>query len=191
MNHLPFLKIFFTLSISFIHSVSAIDINKAASEIDAIVLKGIQEAKKTPNPKTTDAEFLRRIYLDVIGRIPTHKEAETFLFDTDANKRSKLIDKLLKSPGYNSHMFNYFADLLRLKSYFGNNRHGGTDYIKWVKGEIAKNTPWNKFVYKLVTAQGLPIDNPAVGYYLRDRGMPLDNMANTAQATNNFRNDID
>ena len=80
-------------------------------------------------------------------------------------------------------MFNWWADLLRLQSRMrgGNQIGAGQFYIHWVKEQIEKNIPFDQMAYNLVTAEGYPWDNGAVGYYLRDAGMPLDNMSNTTQ----------
>ena len=80
-------------------------------------------------------------------------------------------------------MFNWWADLLRLKSRMrgGNQIQAGQLYNHWVKEQVVQNVPFDQMTYSLVTAEGYPWENGAVGYYLRDTGMPLDNMSNTAQ----------
>jgi len=132
------------------------------------------------NPPCTDDQFVRRLYLDVVGRIPTYEETNTFLRNSSQTKRADLIDKLLVSDGYTSNAFNYFADMLRIKDNFdGNNRVRGFNYEQWLKDNIAANTPWDKMVTEMVTAEGKVWNNGAAGYLLRDAGMPLDNLANT------------
>ncbi len=155
---------------------------KWSREIDKLLAKHWQEKGVQPSPHTDDATFLRRAYLRIIGRIPTHAEAVHFLKNNNPHKRSDLVDKLLDSQGYVSHNFNLWADVLRARSTGQNGtRHGGVYYVPWIKEQIRYNVPYDQFVRKLLTAEGYPWDNPAVGYYLRDFGMPLDNMSMTAQ----------
>ncbi len=151
----------------------------ASSKVDKFIEAGYAKGKVKPNRLTSDELFLRRIYLDIVGRIPTLKEATEFLDSNDNTKRSQLIDRLLDSEGYVSHNFNYWADLLRLQSRM---RYvPAQPYLDFVKSSLRENKPYDQFVRELVTAEGYTWDNGAAGYYLRDTGMPLDNMSNTAQ----------
>lgn len=156
------------------------DIQSAAKNIDQY-LQVVQKANKVqPNPPASDAVFLRRIYLDVVGRIPTVQETASFLDDRDNNKRAKLIDKLLDSEGYVHHNFTWWADLLRVQS-ANQGYYGGQAYANWIKNALRENKPYDKIVYELITADGYPWENGAAGFYLRDDGMPLDHMATTIQ----------
>ena len=163
-------------------SVSVIPLSKtmkASRRVDKLIEADYAKHKIEPNPLTSDATFVRRIYLDIVGRIPTFDEAIAFLDSDKSDKRSKLIDKLLDSEGYVSHNFNYWADLLRLQSRM---RYAPAQpYLDFVKDSLRDNKPYDQFVRELITAEGYTWDNGAAGYYLRDTGMPLDNMSNTAQ----------
>ena len=152
----------------------------AAREIDRLVEADLAAHRLKPNPPVDDAAFLRRVSLDLAGRIPTADETNRFLSSSAPDKREALVDALLESPGYVSHQFNWLADLLRVKS---NLQPGvaGEPYIQFIKESLARNTPWDAFVRELLTSSG-PIHkrgNGATGYYMRDRGMPEDNMSNT------------
>jgi len=152
----------------------AADAAKAGKEVKPFVpLK--------PNPLMTDEQFVRRLYLDIAGRIPTYEETTAFLKDASQTKRGALIDKLLDSDGYTSTMYNYFAEMLRMKDANdgGANFVRGLPYIKWLKEQIKENTSWDKIVYEMISADGKVWNNGAAGYLLRDSGMPLDNLANT------------
>ena len=138
----------------------------------ALVKNGIK-----PNKQTDDFVFVRRVYLDVAGRIPTDMEARDFLNDKDPEKRRKLIDQLLISDGYRSHLFNWMADLLRHRGKL--RRSNFNHYERWLKDQIARNTPWNDMVYAMLTAEGTLASSGPTGYLLRDPGMPLDNLSNT------------
>lgn len=130
------------------------------------------------NPPANDEVFLRRVYLDVVGRIPTLEESGRFLTSKDDDRRSKLIAELLNSEGYVSHMFNWKADLLRVNSRGLAAGQPGVLYDDWVKDSIRSQMPYDQFVRQLITAKGYLWENGAVGFYLRDLGMPLDHMSN-------------
>ncbi|MFP6874988.1 MAG: DUF1549 domain-containing protein [Verrucomicrobiales bacterium] len=151
----------------------------AARKVDKLVGAEFRRKQVRPLPKSTDAEFLRRSYLTAIGRIPGYEEAVAFLDSEEPGKRVDLIDTLLGSYGYNMHMFNWWADLLRATDNFQNT--SGAPYIKWIKDAIAEDKPYNKMVHELVAASGGGWQNGAVGYYMRDKGMLKDNMANTTR----------
>lgn len=170
---------------------------QAAAKVDQLVASGLIKANperakagKPPiskfNPMANDEQFVRRAYLDIAGRIPNYDEASAFIKNSDPAKRAQLIDMLLDSEGYKTHLYNYFAEMLRVKTDFETDNVRGTPYIGWLKEQIAKNRPWNEMVYDMITATGKMWDkkpdgtyNGAAGYLLRDAGMPLDNLANT------------
>jgi hypothetical protein len=155
-----------------------------AAKIDAIIAKDLAANDVKPYPMTDDATFVRRIHLDLVGRIPTAQETLAFLNDKAPGKRAALIDKLLNSEGYVAHHFNYWGDILRVKTLLsgaGQSRPAAYSYMAWIKDAIRDNKPYDEMVRDLLTAQGLSWENGAVGYYLRDYGMNLCNMATTTQ----------
>ena len=152
-------------------------IASAAADVDRLVSAVLTANKQTINAPTTDEEFLRRIYLDAAGRIPTAKEADAFLGSAAPDKRAKLIDDLVFSPGYAMQMFNWMADLLRVKDTFGKGVPAFT-FEDWLKARLAANTPWDKMVAEMVTADGRLCDNGATGFMLFDAEMPLDGVSN-------------
>lgn len=153
----------------------------ASGKIEQYLERGRQEMGVEANPPIGDEVFLRRIYLDVIGRVPTLDEAKSFLASADGDKRSKLIDELLESEGYVSHFFNYWSDILRVNESIGNNRLPASAHALWLKQALRSNKPYDEFVRDMITARGYIWENGAVGYYQRDRGMQLDNMSNTVR----------
>lgn len=153
----------------------------AAAEIDRLVMAKLKAEKTRPNPLTNDMQFVRRVYLDIAGRIPTARETAEFLNKSRrSDKRAELIDELLNSTGYVSHSFNYWADILRLKDTASDNNIG-RPYVEWIKDVLASDMPYDDFVYKMLTAEGRVWENPATGYTLRDLGMPLSNLDNTVR----------
>lgn len=152
-------------------------IDKAAARLDETILLALKAGNKEPNPPIPDSLFLRRIYLDTIGRIPTEEEAQAFLNDPSPQKRSNLINSLLNSPGYTMQMYNWLADMLRVKDDYGKGARGFL-YQDWLKDQIAMNVPWNVMVRDMLTADGKLNQNGAAGFLLRDAQMPLDGMSN-------------
>ncbi|MBC8350825.1 MAG: DUF1549 domain-containing protein [Planctomycetes bacterium] len=149
----------------------------AAARIDQLIEADRTKHGVAASLPANDRIFMRRVYLDITGTIPTGQEAFDFLDAKEKNKREILIDYLLASDGYASNYYNYWADVLRIKSAgSGVELHS---YVEWVKESLKKNKPYDEFVYELLSASGTPSENGAVGYYLRDQGMPLDNLSNT------------
>ncbi|MBE7496067.1 MAG: DUF1549 domain-containing protein [Verrucomicrobiaceae bacterium] len=156
---------------------------EVSQEIDALLGQDWRKHGLKPNPPANDETFVRRVHLDIIGRIPTMQETQAFLKSAEKDKRAKLIDALLASDGFHQHMFHFWADLLRIQSRAngGQGEMTSKPYLEHVKRRIRENMPYDAFVRELLTAQGKVWDNPAIGYYMRDLGMPLDNLANTTR----------
>lgn len=145
-------------------TASGVTVKEAAARIDAIVEANYEEQEISPNRDASDEVWLRRVYLDTVGRIPTPDEARQFLGSGEEGKRGKLLESLLVSPGRVSHDFNYWADLLRIKSRLpGNNGDAAKHYIRWVKQAIGENRPYDEMVRQLVGARGFVAENGAVG----------------------------
>ncbi|MEY4566464.1 MAG: hypothetical protein RLY14_1434 [Planctomycetota bacterium] len=156
------------------------EIEKAATAIDSIIAKDLTANNEKERPALKDDLFLRRVYLELGGRIPTYQEAKVFLDSQSGTKRSQLIDQLLESPDYVSHFYNYWADILRLTE-----RPTGNiflePYLSYVKESIANNKPYDRWVHEMLTADGKVWDNPAAGFQIRDQGMPLPYVDNTVR----------
>ncbi len=150
-----------------------------AAKIDSLLAADWQKHNLQPNVTAPDEVIVRRLYLDIAGRIPTVEETRDFIQSVDPQKRSKLIDKLLASDGYTSHMFNFWADVLRLTD----NTKGkitAEAYEEWLKKELKANTPYDQFVKKLLTTEGGAWDSGSIGFYQRDENK-LDHLAYTVQ----------
>lgn len=166
-------------SLALLPGISWADDRTISRRIDEFVTKNYRKHGIKPNAPTSDHVFLRRVYLDIIGRVPTFQESQKFLGAESPSKRGQLINHLMKSEGYVSHWFNYWADILRVKSSIEGD--AGAAYSDWVKDSLRQNKSYRQMVRDLITAEGYVWDNGAVGYYMRDAGMPLDNMSNTTQ----------
>ncbi len=152
-------------------------IHQAAARLDETINASLKRNSVAANPPTTDAQFVRRLYLDTIGRIPTEQEAQAFLTDPSSAKRATLINTLLNSPGYTMNLFNWLADMLRVKDDYGKGTKAFL-YEDWLKDQIAMNVPWDVMVREMLTADGKLNVNGASGFLLRDAQMPLDGVSN-------------
>lgn len=160
---------------------NSLELKKVALQIDQQVAAFYRSRNLQVPPVTNDPTFLRRAFLVAIGRIPTSEEALAFLEIQDPAKREGLIDFLLSSPGYNSHMSNWAFDLLRVTDGRVGTSATNEPYRHWVRTAMAGNMPWDQFTRRLLatSGDGWNPESAAVGYYTRDRGMPLDNLSNT------------
>lgn len=155
-------------------------VKASARTIDRLINTQLAKHNLSPNTDATDAQFLRRVSLDITGTIPTAKQTRLFLNSNSPTKRERLIDQLLNSPGYASHSFNYWADLLRIVDRSDNNTYT-RPFGEWLKKELRNNTPYDDFVREMLGSDGRIFDNPAVGYTLRDPNMPLGHLDNTVR----------
>jgi len=153
-------------------------VKNTAREIDNLILLDQRKLKIPANPITDDATFLRRSYLNIAGRLPSHSEASAFLDSPAPEKRSELIEILAASTGMKSRLFNYWADLFRLQT---NAETNGLGWHVWLREAVENNMPYDELVKAMLSAKGHIAENPAAGYYLRDRGMLLDNVSNTVE----------
>ncbi|MGA0094471.1 MAG: DUF1549 domain-containing protein, partial [Chthoniobacterales bacterium] len=155
----------------------------AAAAIDELIRANLSKRKLEPPAIIDDAKFLRRAYLVAVGRVPTAEEADNFLGDEDPRKRVKLVQSLVRSPGYASHMANWLFDRLRVvdRRLIAGGVARFPAYRQWVRTAADQNMPWDEMVTTLLTTSGRGTDqeSAAVGYFTRDRGMPLDNLAIT------------
>jgi hypothetical protein len=154
---------------------------KAANYIDELALAKWKKLGLRPSPLADDATFLRRVTLDLCGRLPTTAESRAFLTDTSADKRAKLIDRLLDSPDYPAYFALRWGVILR-----NSNLAGATQaayaFHNWIKDMIARNRPYDEFVRGIVAAAGEWQDAPAINWYWQSRDDQLHQVtADTAQ----------
>jgi hypothetical protein len=156
-------------------------VRESAARIDQLLDAWQQQKQVTPNATLSDAIFCRRAWLQIAGRIPRLEEVGEFMQSRDPGKRAALIDRLLSSHGYVSHMFNYWGNLLRLQDHPINNNQIAQPWHEWIKKCLAENMPYDQWVRQMLTAEGRIWENPAAGYAMRDSGMDLDYVDNTVQ----------
>ncbi len=165
----------------FATQASAADTTAVSKQIDTLLAQGWQKQKIQGNAPVNDDVFLRRAYLTVAGRIPSADEAKAFFDSKAPERRAKLIDQLLSSEGYVSHFFNYWADVLRAQSNGIGDSTAAQNYLNYLRKSLRDNKPYDQLARELVSSVGTCFDTGAIGYYMRDRGMPLDNLASTTR----------
>ena len=135
--------------------------------IDESVFAKWKELGIEPAHPCSDAVFLRRVYLDVIGTLPTSQEARAFLEDKSPEKRKKLIDALLERPEFADYWAMKWSDLLRVKAEFPINLwpNAAQAYHRWIRNSIRDNLPFDKFARELLTSSGSNFRVPQVNFY--------------------------
>lgn len=150
--------------------------------IDELVDAKLQKMKILPSGLCTDAEFIRRASLDLVGMPPQPEVVRAFLADETASKekRSKLIDQLIASPEYTDYWTNKWADLLQCNSEALGDK-GVWVFRQWIHNSIAENRPYDKFVRDLLLAGGSAWKSPEANYYraLREPGKITEDVSQT------------
>ena len=149
--------------------------------IDARITAAWQREKITSASPSDDATFLRRVHLDLVGTIPTHDEAKAFLDDKDANKRAKLIDRLLADPRYAQHR----ADLWDMV-YFGRSPPGydapkRAGFQRWLREQFAKNAPYDQIARAMLKAEGNTAEQGSPMYLVQYARKPADAAVSVSQ----------
>ncbi len=161
-----YLEFIDTTFITFVKDIEGFAWNDppASNYIDELVNAKLNQLKFLPAELCTDEEFIRRVYLDVIGLLPTVAESQAFLADPAPDKRAKLIDALLDRPEYAKFWTLKWGDLLRLTSTQVGSE-GVYKYHRWVQRAIAENMPYDQFARELLTASGSTLTNPPANFY--------------------------
>jgi len=123
------------------------------SPIDRIVMQKLAALGLKPSPRSSDTDFLRRVYLDVIGLLPTPEEVRAFVANRDPQKREKLIDSLLQRPEYVDFWTMKWADLLRCSRRLLSEK-GMYTFYNWIRQSVSENKPWDQFARELLLAGG-------------------------------------
>jgi hypothetical protein len=153
----------------------------AANYIDTLALARWKKLGIAPSPLCSDGEFIRRVSLDLCGRLPTPDEVRAFLADKSADKRAKLIDRLLEDRDYAAYFALRWGSILRNASLAGSEQ-AAYAFHEWLRDMIARNRPYDEFVRGIVAAAGEWPDAPAINWYWQMRDDQLHQpVADTAQ----------
>ncbi len=170
------------IAVPYPNAVSDADYSKfkPASFIDEMMLDKWKSLKLVPSPRSADDQFLRRMYLDAAGILPTPEEVEEFLADKSPDKRSKAIAKLLERDEFVDYWAYKWSDLMLVSS-----RKLRTNamwaFYNWIRDSVKANKPWDQFAREIFTSSGSSRQNGELNYYVLHRDN-IDLAENVTQA---------
>ncbi|MDF1861650.1 MAG: DUF1549 and DUF1553 domain-containing protein [Verrucomicrobiales bacterium] len=135
--------------------------------IDKLVFANLKEIGVPPSPVCDDATFLRRVTLDIAGRLPTPEETSAFLDSKAPDKRDVVIDSLLDSPDYADYFANKWTALLKNKRESKADITANFAFHSWVRDSLLENKPYDEIVKQILAATGTIVENPPVAWYKR------------------------
>lgn len=141
----------------------------AGNYIDELVAKKLEKLRVVPSDLCSDEEFLRRSTIDITGMLPTEAEYDAFVADTSADKRAKLIDRLLERKEFSEIWAMKWAELLMIKTTNEVSEKSAFLYSSWLTNQIANNVPLDQIVRDLLGSSGGVFDTPATNYYQIER----------------------
>jgi hypothetical protein len=151
--------------------LSALDLNAQAlhQKIDQLIAAGYPNYAKAAAGLSSDAEFVRRVTLDLAGTIPSADEVRAFLADRNTDKRTKLIDKLLASPGFARRM-TWHLDVMLMERR-NDNRVSRADWVQYLRAQFEQNRPYDELVREILSADGSDPKLRAPAKFLLDRDL--------------------
>lgn len=148
--------------------------------IDVAVMNKLKLLGIPPSQICDDGTFIRRVSVDVAGKLPTEAEVREFVASRDPAKRDKLIDQLLDSPGYADLFANKWNLVLRNKKKQPNDLRGTYGFYNWIRDSLYENKPYDQFVREILTASGDLQSNPPVTWF-REVAQTNEQVEDTAQ----------
>jgi hypothetical protein len=137
--------------------------------VDAHVFEKLRKLRALPAARSADEVFIRRVYLDILGVLPTIEETRQFLDDTNPGKRAELIEALLYRPEFTRVWAMKWADWLQVRTTAQLDAKGMHRYNDWLREAIATNMPLDEMVNTLLSAEGGNFAEPAANFYLNER----------------------
>jgi len=137
------------------------------NKIDELVFARLKELNLAPAQLCSDPVFVRRVFLDVTGTLPSATEAQNFILDKNPGKRAALIDRLLARDEFADYFAMKWGDALRIKAEFPINLwpNAAQAYHRWIHDAIRDNEPWDKLATEMLTASGSNFEKPPVNFY--------------------------
>ncbi len=155
------------LSVSVPHAKALDTVPPARNFVDELVFANLKKLGIRPSPVCDDATFLRRVSLDIAGRLPTEEEAKAFLADRSPDKRDQVVEALLRSPGYADFFAGKWTALLKNRRENTGDITANFAFHAWVRDSLLENKPYDQFVRELLAATGTIVGNPPVAWYKR------------------------
>lgn len=151
------------------------------SVVDQFTLKKWKELGLVPSELCSDEQFIRRLYLDLCGTLPTPDQVLAFVADKDPKKRDRLVDTLVESPDHHFYFANKWADVLRVKRRGQPDRATGTfAFHNWIREAMARDMPYSEFARAILAASGDETRNPPTVWY-KELQQPENFVDDTAQ----------
>ncbi len=138
---------------------------KPKNFIDELALAKWRTLHIAPSPPASDAEFLRRVYLQTMGILPTPQEIKDFVADAAADKRDKLIDAVLERPEYADLWTLRWGEILRNRLGDSNFKENSQAFAQWVRKSLVDNKPYDQFVREILTAMGQRSEHPQIDWW--------------------------
>ena len=159
--------------------IEVTDLPPIANYVDEIVFEKLTQLGLPASQVSDDATFLRRVTVDIAGRLPTAEEAAAFLASSDEQKRAQWIDHLLESTDYANFFANKWSAILRNKRRNDADKVATFGLFDWIRNSLYQNKPYDQFVREIITATGSPADTPAVGWYreVKDQAAQVEDTA--------------
>lgn len=133
--------------------------------IDTLVFNKLKKLRMSPSGLCDDPTFLRRVYLDIVGTLPSAEETRKFLDDQDPKKREKLVDELLTRKEFVEMWVMKWAELLQIRSNINVSYKSTLLYFNWLQDRISNNVPMDEMVRELLSSKGGTFANPATNFY--------------------------
>ncbi|HEY2837926.1 MAG TPA: DUF1549 domain-containing protein, partial [Pirellulales bacterium] len=151
----------------------------ARNFVDELINQKLKALGLPASPVCDDATYLRRVSVDIAGRLPTLAETEEFLSDNSASKRENVINRLLDSTDYADYFANKWSAILRNKRRTDNEKNSTFSFHEWIRQCLNENKPYDQFVREILTATGTPGQSPPVGWYreVKDASAQLEDTA--------------
>jgi hypothetical protein len=159
-----------TFAMPFDRPVDAVRYTARNNFVDDHVFARLKELRIEPSDRCTDREFIRRVFLDACGILPTPEEVQAFAADGDPKKREKLVDALIERPEFVDLWAMKWGEMLRVRSNnqtpaYGRDSKAMFSYAAWIKEQVAKNRPINEMVAELLVGTGSNFKSPPANLY--------------------------
>jgi hypothetical protein len=150
-----------------------------AKQVDRLLIEDVAAADSgakviQPSRRASDEVFLRRVYLDLIGRNPTPEEVTAYVLDPSAEKRGKLVDRLLDDSHFGDNWGRYWRDVIMYHRSDDRAQLASPSLFEYLRDQFNKNTPWDQIVRSFITATGDVRENGATGLIMAQNGNTAD-----------------
>ncbi len=156
------------------------DMPKPNNFVDKHVFENLRQIGIPPSGICDDSTFIRRVTLDIIGRLPNEKESLEFFSSREENKRDILIDRLLRNPGYADYFASKWTPLLKNRRDEASDITANFAFHAWMRDSLLSNVPYDQIVRELLAATGTVVGNPPVAWYKRVKD-PKEQLEDIAQ----------